>query len=754
MLHFNAIRHGNVSTGLDFFQTGQPFIPSYVANGWLGGCCDEFGFHARPQLNMDHGRTGLGYQLHYVRRHWGGHDLAQLAHLQATYADGRLLGLARLGAYHQELDLATATQTTRWSSRGSQWTVRHFASWAVPQCCEWSFDQTPGSPVDLLALRLNFATAAADNNSRRDPRMLTVAPQITITTVSADVLRLTSTTNCRTTTVLLHGRGLRLEAGASEVRILTNPGIGTLRLLVLDPHLDPAIAADPVGWLNEGDPWPAHVAAVERRWSTGVLSLPPGPAAQVWLRSRYYAITSLPPYPSHIQDPTGLCANIWGHGFAQDQYYVTEALPRLGLADIARAQMPVWVDHLPEVLRYTRRLAGVDGAFYPWIPPFEDWDAFEADGPANADSFELHNSAYVAAMAWSLHRYTGDRTELARHLPMLREIARFYVAITVLPEHGGARIQHPQIRSQDEAMPPGHPTEHPLCCLWAATYSLRAWLAARERLGGSDDPSLAATCAAILTRGYDLDALRRPEGGLKTCLNDPRPAGAQKHPVQLNAIALLPLPGGVQRVPVQLNPIGLLPLPELMEDSDVIHAWRNRLDLCHDTRKPYSGGWTFGLFTLASARMRDGEAVAADLALVQPARYADGRWIQFYESSCRNGWQHKKAYYFTTSGLYLQALTDAVVQDCRGHIDLCAALLPEWRMQRIEVDGIISLEGARVDGWYEAGRCRFTITPQSDGPVAIRLGLPGRCRIDGLEAGEGSIVTVAGRAGVAVVVEG
>ena len=32
---FDAIREGNIRTGLEFFQTGQPFIPCYVANGWL-----------------------------------------------------------------------------------------------------------------------------------------------------------------------------------------------------------------------------------------------------------------------------------------------------------------------------------------------------------------------------------------------------------------------------------------------------------------------------------------------------------------------------------------------------------------------------------------------------------------------------------------------------------------------------------------------------------------------------------------------
>ncbi|HAT09662.1 MAG TPA: hypothetical protein DCS97_03520 [Planctomycetes bacterium] len=733
MQNRDLIRIGNVHSDLAFLNTGQPFIPCYLANGWIGGCCDEFGFHSRPQYDMDHGRTGFGHQMHYVRRPWGGHDLVQLLHLKAAHADGRMLGLAGLGAYDQELDLATASLRTAWAIRGTRHEVRAFASWAVPQLHEWRLDQQVEAAGDLLALELVLDTSPAENNARRKAELLP-PPHISIDVLAGDLLRVTTSTGCRTTQFLLHGDGLRFAPDSDRIRIITRSGVSRLRLLMIEPQLAREIAADPAGWLASVDAWTEHVAAVERRWSSGLVLLPDGPPAQVWLRSRYYAIASLPPYPCHIQDPTGLCANIWGHGFAQDQYYVVEALPRLGLADLARTQMPVWRDHLAQVLRYTRRLADVDGAFYPWIPPFEEWDGFEVDGPRNADSFEFHNSVYVAAMAIGLHRYGGEAAELAGHLPMLREIARFYAAITVLPTTGRARIAHPRIRSQDEAMPAGHSTEHPLCCVWSALYAMRAWLTARENLAVDDDPELAATVGAILARGYDLDALRRPAGGLTTCANDPRPPGQQKHPVQLNAIALLPM-------------------ADLMDDPDVQHAWRHRLDLCRSAREPRSYGWTFALFALASARMRSGEALAADLALVQPARYADGRWIQFYESSCRHGWQHKKPYYFTTSGLYLQALTDAVVQDCRGIIDLCAALLPEWRGRRIEVHGVTSLAGARVDGWYEAGACHFTITPQCDGPLRLRLGLSGPCLIAGEVAMGGEMRLVEGRAGMAVVVQ-
>jgi hypothetical protein len=141
-----------------------------------------------------------------------------------------------------------------------------------------------------------------------------------------------------------------------------------------------------------------------------------------------------------------------------------------------------------------------------------------------------------------------------------------------------------------------------------------------------------------------------------------------------------------------------------------------------------------GLFALASARMRNGAELARDLSMIQPARFADPLYIQFYESSCRNGWSHKKSYYFTVHGLFLQALTDAVVQYCRGPSDLFGALLPEWEHGRIEFAGLRTDGGVSVSGYFDNGSFDVELMPSMDVEMPVRVSRP----VTGIEIGDGT----------------
>lgn len=143
------------------------------------------------------------------------------------------------------------------------------------------------------------------------------------------------------------------------------PRTTVLRLLICDGHLPQEIARDPWRFLGRDDDgfWGEHRAAARAFWrDSGNCFLPDGPENLIWLRGKYYLGASLAPYPSHVQEPTGLNANIWHHGFAQDMYYVVENLSRLGLDARGRAQYPIWTDDLPAVLPYTKRLTRPDGS--------------------------------------------------------------------------------------------------------------------------------------------------------------------------------------------------------------------------------------------------------------------------------------------------------------------------------------------------------------------------------------------------------
>jgi hypothetical protein len=220
----------------------------------------------------------------------------------------------------------------------------------------------------------------------------------------------------------------------------------------------------------------------------------------------------------------------------------------------------------------------------------------------------------------------------------------------------------------------------------------------------------------VMTR----QTLLRVEGWFSTYEGDLRPIGQQKHPVQL-------------------NPIAYLPMPEMtLPGSPCAIAWQNRFELTLDAKRPNTCGWTLGEFALASVRMRAPEEFEKDLLAIQPCRSADPRWIQFYESSFQEGWHLSKAYYFPMSGLYLQAFTDCLVQDWRGFIDVFACLLPCWRDRGISFSGLRARGDVILSGSWNAGMVQLLIVPGKRSPPKIQIMISQPCahlRISGHDSG-------------------
>ncbi|MFW5830523.1 MAG: hypothetical protein ACOCXA_09720, partial [Planctomycetota bacterium] len=387
-----CVRRGNVHRDLVWFQQGLSFVPVYVANGALGGCVDAFGLHSRANFDMDEGRTHVAHVDHYSRRldGNGGHILRSLFHLTATGVRGEEPGWGLLDAWQQELDLWTASCSTTWRE-GSAFATRVFASWATPQLWCWELDQELADPADALHLRLECDVRAAENNARKPGKRIDDL-SVTISQEAEDCWRIVSETDCRSSTLLVQVQGATVQA--EDAALLIEPDAACrLRVLVLDRHLDAAIAADPRAFLGRDDHRQRHEAAVAAHWrACGLLELPADtPEASWWPRYAYYLPASLSPDPSHIQVAHGLNANNWGHGFPQDHWYGMMALPRLGLHERTAAQLPYYNDDLPAYERYTQRLCRRPGVFFPWEAPFEDLDEFELDGPTNDNSYQFHN---------------------------------------------------------------------------------------------------------------------------------------------------------------------------------------------------------------------------------------------------------------------------------------------------------------------------------------------------------------------------
>ncbi len=711
-----AVRRGNVTRDLQWLQKGLAFVPCYVANGAMGGCVDEFGLHSKGNFDIDQGRTHLAHVDHFSRRDDnGGHVLRALGHLTARGLRDEPPGLGLLSEWRQELDLWTATCTTGWTERSS-FATAVYASWATPQLWSWRLDQQLVDPADALTLRLDFDVREQENHDRRSEAKLMHELSVEIEPAGKETWRIVSTTDCRRTELLL--RVEDAQVAVEEAAMVLRPGPSGARLLalVIDEHLPDDLREDPTGFLARDDHDARHRQAVEEHWRrSGVLELPDvGPEARWWPRYAYYLRSSLSPTPSHIQVATGLNANIWGHGFPQDQWYVMLSLPRLGLHELTETQLHYYNDDLPAYERYTRRMIHREGVFFPWEAPFEDLDHFELDGPTNANAYQLHNAGYVVAMVWESWLVSRDEDFLRRHADLIEGVARFFAANTVRGEEGFVlRNDDIPLRSQDECTAHGAETVQPLCGVWSATYTFRACLETARIVDGRDE-DLLARVREILDVGYEFSDLLRDDGTLRTSATDPRPHGLQKHPPQL-------------------NPLTYVPMGDWMDAEPVVRSWQHRYVLCRHTRQPTSLGWTFGQFALASARRQDGEALQEDLSLVAPARFADAEWMQFYESSCRHGWSHKKSYYFTVMGLYVMAMADALIQDYRGRVDILPAPLPRWGSQDLAFANLHLRDGLVAAGRREGGRLTVTLRATRDVETALRVHEAGayELRIDG-----------------------
>jgi len=689
------VRRANIVYDSSSFQTGIPLIPLLVSNGITGACFDPMGFQSTPNTGYPQGRTVFGY----IRNYDEAKDTRQiqfpLAVIEAEFADGnQVLDLMNTKNYNQELDLYTATLNTSFNLFGET-NICEFAHQTIPNLFIIKINRKAQTPDKELVIKFNCETSQCQNNDflwHVDPIKLKFEPldKSTLNIRSQTDLTITQWTIKTNNEITTSGNYvyIKIKEQESIIKIfIERDDCPTLNEVINKPY---------------SELLDSHTEEWAKVWATSWVNYPDPIAQNLWTRMKYYMISHFPLISEKPMIPSGLNSNIWGFTFPQDVYFVEESLPRLGHFDRCEKALKYWLDILPEVKKYSKKTLGVDGGFYPWTPPYQDWDKYERNGVVGEDSYELHNPAYVLAMIWHYYQISQNFEFLGKNFPVIEEVFRFYANISTINNEGKFDIFHKHGTGQDEASNKDGNIRNFLCSSYSAEYSCNVYMQACEMIE-KYDKELFKKAKVIAEKGYERNKLLRKDGWYTTYEGDDRENGNQKHPVQL-------------------NPISFLPMANLVtENSPVYKAWENRYSLTYKANMPMTLGWTIGDFALSSCRMRSPGNLVKDLSAIQPCHAADPRWIQFYESSYWPGWHESKAYYFPMMALYLQTFTDVVVQDWRNYVDIFACILPDWENKDFEFHGINTKGGSIVSGWWKKGKFEITIDPGAAKKISLMV---------------------------------
>jgi len=368
-------------------------------------------------------------------------------------------------------------------------------------------------------------------------------------------------------------------------------------------------------------------ASWAKRYGDAYVALPDGYLASMYARSLYILMSSFAPgFPSPA--PMGWTGLGWKFHFPQDISYIHPVFLKLGQFDIAKSIVETYRNSLDDMCKITSRVYGGEGAMWAWSYPIGKGDDLFKEGFPNYYQFEIHNAAYPARMAYETAVYTGDeqwRREVA--LPVIEQSARFYASHMHREQNGHWGIKVVPSMSQDEKAKPNG--KNYLCALYAARYVF----------------SIAVRCGLKMYEHFLRDTLAfdwlyDKERGLYRTYEEMTPErwGLEKHPVQLLPMTYLPA--------------------KTLDDAERM-AYKQRAEICANTKSNVYSGWTLGSFWLASAYAGDGDTLLEELLRADDDTYSDKERIAFYEST--GGYDGP---YFTTShGIFLHSILKLFAPD-------------------------------------------------------------------------------------------
>jgi len=417
-----------------------------------------------------------------------------------------------------------------------------------------------------------------------------------------------------------------------------------------------------------------------RKWNnSGCLKLTEDKAQKMWVRSMAMFLSSYDDAGKGLAPPMGYTGNWWPFYYPQDVSYVHPVLLSTGNLNIAKSWIEHWSERVDGLRKYTKRFYGVDGILAPWVFPYGDFEGYHNPTPPNKFYYEIHNSGYFARMACETAVYVNDAEWTRKHaIPLLEGCAEFYRNICSREGDGLWHLFITPSMGQDERG--GENQKDYLCALYSAKYCFQQAI----KHGLDRDGQY----ARILEDGLAFESLKSEKGFyFSSAGSGEADFGKQKHPVQLNELAFLPVGDSIS--------------------SSAQIVYDLRYDITQDAKVPYFYGWTLGEFLLAGSRVGDTDGWLRDWDNMEKSTYVDPEWIQIYETS-KN---FTTSFYNITNGLVAQSLLNNLVSDWYGRLEI--GKCNPWQ-GKVYVKGIRSLQGVIVDGEVEGTSYEVTLTAWKD----------------------------------------
>jgi len=619
----------------------------YQGNGRFGCVYGTLGLHNHPKHPDDYGKSVYMHFDHYFR---GIHNADFQLPVAKVYWENEPENVSN---YSQRQSFYDGTVCTKFET--SQYKL---------EVITW-FD-----PVDrnLAGIRVRSKGKAPD--IILEPALLsniwygqTVKQdaQITRNADSADI-----SLSCGNTTTRISIRtNAATEIDNTNLRIRLNEGENNI-LISINENVKIS-AAD--SYKRSTDGW-------HEKWkNTGCLLLPDTDAQNMWVRSMALILSTYNDDGFGFSPPNGFSGNAWGFSFPQDISYIHPLFLSSGNTQIARSMIEYCYKRLDEMKAYTKRLFGVDGLFVPWEFPYGPIKGYHEPAPPVIFCYEIHNSGYLARMAHETAVFMDDEKWTKQYaVPLIKEIALFYKNICTKGDNGLWNIFITPSIGQDEMG--GANQKDYLCALFSARYSFQKAI----DYGLDDD----GTYRKILSDGLNFPGLLSPRGFYYTCVGaGEKDFGKQKHPVQLNDLAFLPV----------------FTTPQ----TPSVTAYNMRYDITQNADKPFFYGWTLGEFLLAGSRTGDTLQWKKDWNNILASDYTDKDWIQIYETSGA----HDKSFYTTSNGLIAQSLLNNLVTDWFGKLEIgrCNPWQGKCRLYHI-----YSMSGVMIDGTIEQKSADLKLT--------------------------------------------